>query len=295
MRTPLIRPLEKHIAVLNDLVWFHQFSQHEIGISRERLSPRAAQLMTGDFFGGNPFAARFNVAVGKMGDFGAKLETALHKLVLVDVYENFLEYIDKDIPELLAECGHGRWPGPSAKSFRSKFAPPESKFERLWVTSGYPPIDRHLWETFTYLRLRRHHYAHAAEMVSDRFTAHAHDTGARLNAYWGVKLRGAKFDFTSHEIFKPKSDEIIALIRVAQAWLRAMDAAVAGELVADQVLEFVARERLRAAGGKAFARNIITVTRLARGARADCQDQWGLTVKISAAEAAINAIDLAHL
>lgn len=292
MRTQFIRPLEKHIAVLNDLVWFHQFSQHELGLARSRLSMRAAQLMTGDFFGSNPFAGRFNVAVGKMGDFSGRLEIALHKLVLVDVYENFLEYLGKDIPRLMADCGSHGWTVPAPKR---KPEAPESKFEQGWQNSGYPTIDRHLLETFTYLRLRRHHYAHAAEVISERFVGHTASAGARLNAYWAGKLLGAKLDFTSHNIFTPASDEIIALIRVAQSWIRALDAAVVGQLVPDKVVAFVARERLRAEGGRAFTRNSMTVTQQARGVRVECQDKWGFSVKIGAAEAAVSAVDLTRL
>lgn len=248
--------------------------------------------MTGDFFGSNPYAGRFNVAVGKMGDFAGKLEAALHKLVLVDVYENFLEYLGKDIPRLMGECGSHGW---TASAARRKPEAPERKFDRGWQNSGYLAIDGDLLETFTYLRLRRHHYAHAAEVISERFTGHTASAGARLNVYWAGKLPGAKLDFTSHDIFSPANDEIIALIRVAQSWIRALDAAVAAPLVPDKVVAFVARERLLAAGGRAFARNSMTVAQLARGVRADCEDKWGLRVKMAAAEAAVSAVDLTRL
>ncbi|MBI2513203.1 MAG: hypothetical protein HYV96_14595 [Opitutae bacterium] len=282
--------MEKQIAVSNDLVWFHQFSQHELGVSRSRLSARAANLMTGDFFGGNPFAARFNVAVAQMGEFGTRLESALHRLVLVDIYENFLDYL-VSVPALLAECGRHGW------SSKSAGKSPEAKFQAAWKNSGYAAIDRHHWETFTYLRLRRHHYAHAAETISERFVAHTKSVGSRLNAHWlaSGKLSGAELDFTSHRIFAPGCAEIIALIRVAQAWLRTMDHAVAAELVPEKVVQCVARQRIGIAGGKAFVRNSMTVEQQARRIKSDCQDLWGLTVTQRTAAATIYSIDLARL
>jgi len=286
MQTPNRRLIENHIAVLNDLVWFHQFAQHELDVGCRRLAPAASKLLTRDLFRGNPFADRFNIEVTQIPNFRANLGIVLHQLVLVNVYELLADYLEKQAV-VLKHCGRRAWPaGVTGRS-------PEARFQDGWSKAGYPAMRPLWWDTFTYLRLRRHHYAHASATCFPRFASFVKTKGSSLNRHWRSRLNGLAIDFRSMAIFQMHHDEAISVIRVAQSWVRDMDARIAAQLSGARVVETVAQEQLIAAGGRDFRRNLDTVRSLARRVRIECREQWSYAgVTLPFAEAAINRIKL---
>jgi len=155
---------------------------------------------------------------------------------------------------------------------------PEDEFARAWSNAGYESIPGEIWETCTYLRLRRHHYAHVARVVGKKFADHISAVGNRLNAFWIESEQTVPLgsvDFTTSAVFSFSLDEVIAIQRIVLRWIEWVDRKVTSAIDPGKVLSPVASEVVASAGGKKFRKNDQTIQELARRFGVRLRERWG--------------------
>lgn len=279
-RTSISAAVVERLNAVNDLVWLQEFSLHELDLVSAGLSKKAAALCTTDLFGKNPYAARINIRLDRMPAFRKRLTEALLVTVFAQSFELLNDYI-KVITWLLNN--HGTSPWQPVLHRRA----PEERLEDSWNATGYPAICPELWNTFKYLRLRRNHYAHIAQVVSSGFTGFLGAQGAQLNQFWRDPSRmgpASPGDFTSQVIFTPTVGEISAMLRVHLLWILHFDPLIVARLNQTKLLSEFAKNLWQAAGGKKYKKNDATVKNLARAIRADFRQETGGSPSIAVIE-----------
>jgi len=270
----------ERLNAMNDLVWLQEFSLHELDHVISGHSRKAAALCTTDLFGKNPYAARINIRLDKMPVFRRRLTEALRVTVFAQSFELLNDYLQV-INLLLKNCGKRSWQSVLLRNA------PEEKLEDSWGATGYPAISSELWNTFKYLRLRRNHYTHIAQVLSPGFAGFLAAQGTQLNQFWRNTSKmgsAAPLDFSSQAIFSPPVAEISAMLRVHLLWILHFDPLVAAQLDQSKLLSAFAKDLWHDAGGSKFRKNDATVEKLARTIKTDFRRRTGAVSSLVALE-----------
>lgn len=272
-QTPLSAAVRERLSGVNDLVWLQEFSLHEMDMVSTGFSKKVAGLHTKDIFGKNPYAARINIRLDRMPGFRRRLTEALLATVFAHSFELLNDYL-REASRLLKEHGNSVWQSDLTRKA------PEDRFEDSWNATGYPAITSELWKTFKYLRLRRNHYAHIAQILKPDFKALLVAQGVHLNQFWrdpSMMGAAAPLDFASPAIFAPTVPEVIAMLRVHLLWVVHFDPLVVAQLNQAKLLSEFAKNTWRTAGGRKFTKNDATVGRLARAIRSGFREATGVS------------------
>ena len=220
VKSPPFRIFEAKLARMNDLLCYYLFSDAEVEASLSRISSAKLARYTTETFPANPYAGRLHIRTNTLEKFR---KLAFHTSVgvsLVGAVEFLLNYI-KDIEGFRALV----LPTPHDGIRTEK--PEEQLNQKLQAWSEGCQFDGELVKTIRYLRLRRNHFAHVREEMSQEFKHLLKNDAHHLNKYWASQPTDLyDFNFSDSDFSKSASNEALALINLVRVCQKKIDACV---------------------------------------------------------------------
>jgi len=236
-KTDLIKPYLGRIEALGDQLWYFLFVSEELNQGLAKYSPKAKEHYTVDLFATNPYSRRIHVKANnlithqdnnKKFTFGSYFSTS---------YEIAGNYIKDTFAKL--------------KSFNSlpnytwvNNDPPEINLKTLLTYNGIALPDQEIFDTFSYLRIRRNHFTHLLDVANPRLVTFCGVTGPSLNTYWRTPGYVTYIDFTTTvNINEYTQDITIELMKILRITLINLDKYIASILDVNSVIQsLVTRE-----------------------------------------------------
>lgn len=236
----------KRIDALNDQLWYFLFTSEELNRQLSNYSAKAKEVFTTDLFQNNQYSKRIHVKATNLishQDENKKLTFGSYFSTCYEIASNYI----KDIFDELKTINNL-----SAYTWNNQ-KEPEKNLKSLFTNNGLSLPPTYIFDTFTYLRLRRNHFTHIIETPNNKLTTFVSSNGSSLNNKWRTPGVVQSIDFTSlTNISSFTQEETIDLIKVLRICLFELDEYVASILNTTQVIKRLVTEEF---GSKAVKMN----------------------------------------
>jgi len=230
-KTPIKNHFKRKLAVVNDQLCYHLFADKEV---EHRLSEKGIDCegeYTSSLFPDNEFSQRLNVKQSQLAKFRNDVGDANKAVCLVLGTEYLLSFIEE--VELFRE---EVVPGSPQKIFCD--AAENQLLQKLLIWERRP-VERPIFRTVTYLRLRRNHLAHARTELSSDLKRITSQESTELNSYWGkrrTKLDG--FDFSDKAVNRFSTEESFSIINLIRVCIEEIDLMVVNSIGVMDIMKY---------------------------------------------------------
>lgn len=236
-KTELLKPYLERIEALGDQLWYFLFVSEELNQNLERYSSKAKEHYTVDLFATNPFSQRIYIKANKLIDH----QNQNKKFTFGSYFSTSYEIVSNYLKDSFANL----------KSFNTlpnynwvNQEPPEQNFRALLSNNFIPLPDPFIFNTFTYLRLRRNHFTHLINTANARLIGFCGANGANLNTHWVNSGTINNIDFSSAVNVNDYSQEItIDLMKALRITLIEFDSYLASILNLDAVINSLVQRK----------------------------------------------------
>lgn len=230
-KTVLLKKYVDSLAALNDQLCFFQFNRNELNKKLSDFGEKTGELFTPDVFANNSFAPRINVRIKELPNFQKLNEKFTFGSYLSTSYE-VVSYFIKDSLQLLSEINTSTFQVTDDRQL-------EKKFFLTLGSSGCTQPDIELITTLKYIRLRRNHFTHLAESISDQLKTLVNSLGSQLNSYWSNAI--SELDFSNQNVLTFSESETIDLLKILRIVTETLDNHLALNLNTIGTIEFLAK------------------------------------------------------
>lgn len=281
MRTELQKPYIKRIDALNDQLWYYLFTSEELNRQLANYSNKAKEVFTTDLFLHNPFSKKIHVKAINLQKHQDENKRLTFGSYLSTCYEIATGLV-KDLFDKLKATNslvHYSW---------NNSKEPEKNLKELFIKNALALPHNYLFDTLTYIRLRRNHFIHIIQIPNPKLSGFIGSTGNSLNIKWKNTNVVKDVDFNSLvnlSDFTP--EETIELIKILRICVIELDAYIASILDLNEVVKQIVEQeygdkkvRLNADIRKERGKRIVSIA----------QAKLGLSITETQAEPHVKAI-----
>ncbi|MBO9675125.1 hypothetical protein [uncultured Pedobacter sp.] len=233
MKTPLQKEYTIKLANLNDQFCFFLFSREELNDKISNFSASVNPLFTTDLFNKNKYSSKIHVTLEKLPLFLEQNQTLNFGAYFSFSYEFLSSYIDDIMVTIEKINGVGLTSTEQKQDL-------ETRLSCLIKKCGLGTPPQEIFDTISYLRLRRNYFTHVLETLNAKFLDIVTNKGQLLNTFWASSV--SELDFTSSNVEEFKENETLDLLKLTRIILERIDSFVSGILNEDGIAELVTIE-----------------------------------------------------
>lgn len=215
-KTPIKKRFKKHLAIINDQLCYYLFADKEVENKLFNIEEYQDDKYTTQLFAENEFSPKLRVKFSNLSKFRSDVSNANKALSLVLGTEYLLEFI-KEVERFRENIV-------SHDDNNVLMDSAEDQLLNKLIKWNLDKIERCIFKTVKYLRLRRNHIIHARAELSDELKKIIKQESWELNIYWKkkrTKLKGV--DFSKLEVDAFTTEESLSLMNLIRVCIEEID------------------------------------------------------------------------
>lgn len=228
-RTPIKNRFKDHLTVINDQLIYYLFADKEVESRLSTISVSSEDEYTTDLFPDNEYSERLHVKYSAITAFRDGVTNANKAVCLVLGTEYLLTFM-QEAQEFRESVVYDN------KCDIVEDAVEDQLYKKLIRWSRHP-IEKKIFKTVKYLRLRRNHLVHARTDLRGGLKKIITQDSRELNRYWATKkTRLDDFSFSKKEMNRFSTGEIFSLINLVRVCMEEIDSMIINSVGIEDLL-----------------------------------------------------------